>query len=248
MTDLHIRVDATEALGLMGRISDNFPRARTWALNRTAEEVNAALQREARTNLIIRGQPGQRVLNWYAPTRLPAILRARDDKPWATPVDPDNAGKLLRPLETGGFKTTERSGRVPAIPTRAIRPTPQSLIERKFYPTNLFPETRMGAKPAKLLKSGKIKRSKSYREVKPFIIEPGHGPKWGIYRRVGAGRGRLELLWAYQPVVRIPKRLNTYDTARRIVAQQWAPNMAGMFRNLVRLNKTGKASLLDLTV
>lgn len=251
MTDLHIRVDAAQAIGLMGRISDNFPRARTWALNRTAEEVNIALQREAQGRMLFRGQPGRRVLNLYAPTKIPPFLRATDQRPYVTPVFPENAGKLLRPYEEGGWKTVERTGRVPAIPTKAIRPWPGASIPLKFYPTNLWPETRMGANPARPLKSGKPRRSKSYREVKPFIIDPakqGPGPKWGIYQRVGAGRGRLRMLWAFKLATRQPDLLDTYATSKRVVAQQWPVNMVGMFRNLVRLNKTGKASLLDLTV
>lgn len=245
MTDLQIRVDATEAVGLLGRISDNFPRARTWALNRTAEEVNVQLQREADARMIFRGAAGQRMLRFYAPTRLPGYQRAQDNKPYVTAVDPRNAGKILRPFETGKLKVG-RNGQPVAIPTRAIRPTPEAIIPRKYFPTNLFPETRTGG-TLKYTKSGKVKRSKSYREVKPFVIQEGTGPRPGIYRRVGAGRGQLQMLWAFRSSTQRPHTLNTYTTSNRVVSERWAINMAGMFRNLVRLGRAN-ASLLDLTV
>lgn len=250
MNDLHVRVDANEAVGLLGRISDNFPTARTWALNRTAEEVNVELQRQAMARLIIRGKQGRQMLNWYAPTSLPRIMRATDTKPYATPVLPENGGKLLRPFEEGVAKTMDATGRIPAIPTKAIRPWPRASIPAKFFPTNLYPETRRGAKPARLLKSGKPRRSKSYKEVKPFIIDPavqGAGPRWGIYRRVGPGRGKLQMLWAFKPVVKRPDLLDTYAHANRVIGERWVPNMIGAFRLIVRQNK-GRGSLLDLTV
>lgn len=249
MTDLSIRVDATQAIGLMGRISDNFPTARTWALNRTAEDVTAALRKDAAGRFIFRGARGQRVLNWYAPRTLPAIMRARDNKPWAT-VEPEGPGKILRPFETGAPKVGLH-GQPVAIPTRAVRPTPQAEIPPKMFPFNLFPQLRQGGTVART-KSGKIKRSKSFRQVKPFMLDPasmqGLRPQaWGIYQRTGPGRMDIRRLWSFRPSVPRPKLLTTYDTSKRVVAQRWTPNIVGAFRQIVN-SPRGKASLLDLTV
>lgn len=256
MNNLEIRVNATEAVGLLGRISDNFPRARTWALNRTAEEVNAQLQRDARAAMIFRGAPGARVLRLYAPTRLPGILRARDDKPSATPVDPYSGGKILRPFETGAWKTGNRFGSTPAIPTKYARPTPQSSIPKKLFPSSLFPELGTNysiGKDATKWSRGKGRKGKSFKSVKPFILNPstmkGLGPKaWGIYIRTEAqGRGNIRMLWAFRPAVRRPKTLHTYATARRVASERWSINMVGMFRSLVRSGR-GNASFFDLGV
>jgi hypothetical protein len=249
MTDISIRVDAKEAIGLMGRISDNYATARTWALNRTAEDVTAALRREASGRFMFRGRQGQQVLNWYAPRTLPNVMRANNSKPWAT-VEPEGPGKILRPFETGTPKTGLH-GQPVAIPTRAVRPTPEASIPKKLFPFNLFPQLRHGGTVART-KSGKIKRSKSFREVKPFLLDPasmvGLRPEaWGIYRRVGPGRGDIQRLWSFRPSARRPKLLDTYNTARRVVAERWAINMAGAFDAIVR-SKSGKASLLDLLV
>jgi hypothetical protein len=249
MTDLTIRVDASEAIGLMGRISDNLPTARTWALNRTAEDVTFALRQEASAKFIFRGVQGQRVLNWYAPRTIPNVWRARDDKPYVT-IEPEGPGKILRPFETGTPKIGIH-GQPVAIPTMAVRPTPQSVIPAKMFPFNLFPQLRTGGTVART-KSGKIKRSKSFRDVKPFILDPanmkGLKPQaWGIYQRTGPGRNDIRRLWSFRPQVPRPKLLSTYDTSRRVVAERWAPNLLGAFRLIVN-SPRGKASLLDLTV
>jgi hypothetical protein len=251
MTDLTIRVDASEAIGLMGRISDNYGKAQAWALNRTAQEVNGELQREAKSRMIIRDARGWRVLNDYAPLQLFAAQKARPDKPWATAVNPQNAGKILRPFETGAFRTTNRFGAVPAIPTKATRPTPQSVIDRKNFPTALFPELGTNfsiGKDPKAWNKGKGRSGKAFKQLKPFIMRPGVNPKtWGIYQRTGPGKDDIRMLWAFRPIVHRPKLLTTYETAQRVVAQQWPGMMLSAFRALVRQGN-GQASILDLTV
>lgn len=248
MTDLHIRVDATEALGLMGRISDNFLTAQTWALNRTAEDVTAELRREASTRFIFRESRGQRVLSFYAPRTLPNVLRAKDNKPWATAVDPESSGKILRPFETGSPKIGSREKPV-TIPTKALRPTPQTVIPRSMFPSALFPQTTRYSIP---LKSGKTRRSKSWKAVRPFILDPttmrGLGPKaWGLYQRTGPKRGDIRMLWAFRLQNKRPDLLDTYATSGRVVKQRWAVNILGAFRAIAH-SPRGKASLLDLGV
>ena len=249
MTDLSIRVDAAAAIGLMGRISDNFPTARTWALNRTAEDVTFELRKEAASRFTLRGARGQRVVNWYAPRTIPGVWRARDDKPWAT-IEPEGPGKILRPFETGAPKVGLH-GQPVAIPTRAVRPTKQAEIPAKMFPFNLFPQLRQGGTVGRT-KSGKIKRSKSFKQVKPFILDPasmqGLRPQaWGIYQRTGPGRMDIRRLWSFRPTAARPKLLTTYDTSRRVVAERWTPNIVGAFNAIVH-SPRGKASLLDLTV
>lgn len=251
MTDLSIRVDAAAAIGLMGRISDNYPKARTLALNRVAQEVNGQLQREARARMTIRDARGWRMLNDYAPLQLFAAQRARDDKPWATAVNPQNAGKILRPFETGGWKTTDRFGSVPFLPTEHVRPTRQAVIPKSKFPSSLFPD-KFGNysinKDAKTWNKGKGTRGRSFQKMKPFILKPGRNPNtWGIWQRFGKGRNDLRMLWAFRPIIRKPDLLDTYGTAKRVVGEQWAPMMAGAFNSIVRGGQ-GRASLLDLTV
>jgi hypothetical protein len=246
MTDLQIRVDATQAIGLMGRISTNFPTARTWALNRTAEDVTFELRREASSRMMFRGPAGRRTLEQYAPPRILREYRATDAKPYVT-IEPYNAGKILRPFETG----TPRMGtptKPAIIPTYYARPEPGASIPKKLFPHNLWPAINEG----KTLKSGKAKRSKSWKQVRPFVLDPttmhGLGPKaWGIYVRTGQGRGDIRMLWAFRRQVARPKLLTTHDTSRRVVMARWQPNMVGAFRQIVN-SPSGKASLLDLTV
>ena len=255
MTDLQIRVDSVGALNLFASISDNFPRARTNALNKVAVEVNGHLQYDAVRKLVFRGNTARQMLNDYAPIPLFRAQMARDDRPYATPVDPQNAGKILRPFETGGFKTTNRFGAVPAIPTRMLRPGGREVIPRKLYPSALFPE--MGTNftipktPSKWNK-GKGRSGKGFKAAKPFILNPntmqGLSPKaWGIYKRVGPGRMDIKRLWSFRLVVPKPKLLDTYGIARRVTAERWPIVMAGAFRSIVQGGR-GKASLLDLTV
>lgn len=253
MTDLSIRVDATQAIGLMGRISDNFPTARTWALNRTAEDVTFQLRREAASRMMFRGPAGRRTLEQYAPPRILREYRATDAKPYVT-IEPYNAGKILRPFETGAPKVG--SPTKPAIiPTYYARPEPGAAIPRKLFPHNLLPyqfnQAFIGKEQPKL-KSGKLKRSKAWKQVRPFILDPttmhGLGPKaWGIYVRTGQGRGDIRMLWAFRRQVTRPKLLTTYDTSRRVVAERWTPNIVGAFNAIVH-SPRGKASLLDLAV
>lgn len=257
MTDLRINVDTTEVLGLMSRLSTNLPTARTWALNRTAEDVTAALRVEAQARFIFRGKQGQRVLNWYAPRTIPRGFRARDDKPYVSVV-PEGPGKILRPFETGAPKVGSRGGPVP-IPTKLVRPTPQASIPQALWPQNLWPQLRQGGTEGRT-KRGKVKRSTSWKKARPFFL----GPKganltlaptsatlprsaWGIYQRVAPGPGGIRLLWAIRDRVQRPKLLDTYGISRQVVGQRWAVNMAGAFRTLVR-SPAGRASLLDLTV
>ena len=250
-TDLHIRVDATDALGLMGRISDNFPRARTNALNKVAVEVNGALRYDAERRFIWRDARAKRVLNDYAPIPLFRGQMARDDKPYATPVAPENAGKILRPFETGTPKTTSRFGAVPAIPTKMLRASGREVIPKAMFPSALFPELGTNytiGKDASKWNKGKGRSGRAFKRVKPFIMRPGVNPKtWGIYKRFGPGRNDIAMLWAFRPSVRRPILLQTYATAQRVVAQRWAPVMAASFRAIVQSGK-GKASLLDLGV
>lgn len=257
MTDLRITVDTTEVLGLLSRISDNLPTARTWALNRTAEDVTAALRTEARARFIFRGASGERTLSWYAPRTIPREFRARDDKPYVSVV-PEGPGKILRPFETGTPKVGMRGGPVP-IPTKAVRPTPTAPIPANLWPHNLWPQLRLGGTEGRT-KKGKIRRSASWKQARPFFL----GPKganltlastsatlprsaWGIYQRVAPGPGGIRLLWAIRDSVRRPKLLNTYATAHRVASERWAINLAGAFRTIVR-SPGGRASLLDLMV
>lgn len=258
MTDLRINVDTTEVLGLMSRISDNLPTARTWALNRTAEDVTAALRAEASARFTFR-QPlsYKSVLGNYAPVKIPRVWRATDTKPYVSVV-PEGPGKILRPFETGTPKVGQRGGPV-VIPSKVVRPTMAATIPARFWPHNLWPQLRLGGTEGRT-KKGKIKRTASWKQARPFLL----GPKgadlsigstsatlprnaWGIYQRVAPGPGGIRLLWAIRDSVRRPKLLNTYATAHRVAGERWAVNLTGAFRTIVR-SPAGRASLLDLTV
>lgn len=248
MSDIQVRVDADGAISLIHDLSARFPKVTAAALNRTAESVNLALREQAMSRFNFRGVDGRRVLNWYAPPNIPKPARARSDKQWVTAVDPEHGGKILRPFETGTPKTEGVFGgvaRTPIIPTKAIRPWGNASIPAKYFPTNLFPETRQGAKPAKPLKSGKARRSRSWREVRPFVLDPrihkGLGPKaWGIYQRIGPKRGDIRMLWAYRPSVHRPKLLDTQGIASRTVAATWREHVQFAWNSFVR---RGGASL-----
>lgn len=259
MTDLRINVDTTEVLGLMSRISDNLPRARTLALNRTGEEMYRELRQEAASRFIFR--PNGKVLNWYAPPNIPRHYRATDTKPIVSFV-PERAGDLLRPFETGTPRFADRLGRPVAMPTygaAGLRTSKSAILPKELFPVNLGLQVRRDPSGTTYYALG---RNSIKRKLTPFQAGTQGRTKGGklrtfelptkaspsksvVLQRLPGGQVRA--LWIMKQSVARPKLLTTYETARRVVAAQWGPNMAGMFRAIVR-SPAGRASLLDLTV
>lgn len=237
-----IRVDTREADAYLGQWKVNVPKALAVALNRTAEEANAALRERLPKEFHIRVPS---LVRYIAPQQLPATQRAREDQLWAT-VKTDAAGHILDPFETGEPKV-QRSDAVPvAIPTKDLRFTPETLVPARWYPQNLglTPKRtptgstyyalgrnsiRKGLTPFRKTKGGAMQIKGKNRT---FVLDPKYHDnvtqqQRGVYVRIGPKREDIRMIWRYVPKVPRPRNLHFFDTINATVAARWEPNMIG---------------------
>lgn len=124
-------------------------------------------------------------------------------------VDPK--ADFLAKFETGGTKTP-RAGSDLAIP-EGVRRNKADIVTRGNRPRALL--DRLGKKAG----AGGV-----------FIVKPGQTNRGhlspGVYRRDGrGGRGGVTELFNLVHSARVDNRLHFVDTARRVIANRWEPNM-----------------------
>lgn len=246
-----ILLDATKFERFTSVYRQQAPYAISVALNRTADDVNAALRLGLRQRFTIR-QPG--LLEHVAPTQLPAPNRATKTD-LRVFLETERIGQLFNPFETGAPKFSQ-GGRPLIIPSdrtgpdggAPLRPSKTTVIPRSLYPANLGLTARrdpagkpyyalgrkaiaQGKTPVHRTAGGKI-QVKGKRRT--FALDPRYNPAIpariaGIYQRTGPGKHDIRLLWHYADRVRRPAILEFYATAERVWNARIGPNVEGAF-------------------
>lgn len=141
---IQIKVDASEALTYLQRVSQQAPFAVSLALNRVANHAQSAVRDGIKRTYTLRRE--QYVLNTVKINRED---RARKDKlDTILRIDPER--DLLAKFEEGGTKTA-RDGRNIAIPTDNIRRTKKDIVQRSQRPRALLDSK--GASKGKVFKT-----------------------------------------------------------------------------------------------
>jgi len=224
------------------------------ALNRTVEEAHADIRRGIRQRFVVR------VPSFILPPQqLPKIWRATKERPSAFfALGDDDGGSggigarreaILTKFEAGGRKTASDPSFPIAIPTRAIRPSPQVLVPRALYPKNLRLTPRLEASGATVpaLRRGKVRtlegRAVGSKKRRRELGLQGIGGTFtiatpdrsiGIFQRTGRGRGNIRLIWAFRQSIPIPARLQWVETAERIAGTRLQPNFEGALEFALR--------------
>lgn len=226
-----ITVDAKDFLSLLTRLSSFAPRAQEVAINRTVEEVLA----EART--IIRRNFTVRVPGFILPpVQLPRVWRAdaKRNRLFAVAALGDFDGRnsigarrslILSKFEAGGQRD---AGTLPiAIPTKAARPSPSSVVPRKLYPRNLIGEFNQEGTLTGLGRKARTKGKRQKAVGRFFVLGSSADRFWGVYERTGPAESDVRRLWTFRRRIPIPQRLPFTATTQRIVATRFEPNLRG---------------------
>lgn len=236
---IQIQVDPREALTYLQRIRSDAPKVMAKVLNDVANEVQKAQRLELRRTMTI--NPGR--LTFVE--RL--IKRTAEDK--ATPQ------KLAASVRIEGSENRKKgSGDVLSrhvnptthtmrgdpffIPSKELRPGAHDVAPRSMYPKALrlydmkgITGTLSGSTKGKRRKVAGLDKA-TVGELKrlglggTFIV--GKGKSWSIVQRVGFGSGRdsLRTLWFLRPQVRLTKRFQFEEVARKTVDRTWAKLIA----------------------
>lgn len=231
---------AIETFGKQGRYAASV------ALNRVAEEVNAALRSELPKRFTIRESA---LLRYVAPQQLPRHQRATRENLEATLMT-SGLSAILGPYEEG--KPHVRGRRPVIVPTTALRPGKHVRIPRSLYPTNLGLQPRRDAGGSHYYALGRgaiAKKRTPFKQGKrgwsiqgklgTFELNQQYHPgissrQAGVYQRIG---GVIRKLWHYRDQVSRPKALQFQATAERIMATRFGPNFDGALQAALRTAK-----------
>lgn len=222
------------------------------ALNRTADEINAALRERVRRQFIIR-RPA--LLTLVAPRELPRHQRATRENLTAI-VRTEGFGRIFNPFEEGEPKVGTPTRPV-AIPTEFLRPNRRQEIPKRWFPENLGLVSKLEAGGTQRyfalgkdsLKKGKTPVSVTSRGAvqikgkhRTFVLDPrlhrGVSPQGhGVYVRIGPAREDVRMIWAYRPQVSRPSILGYHSTARAVYRERMAANYQGAFAFALRTAK-----------
>lgn len=230
------------------------PYAASISINRTLEEGLSKTREEMQRSFIVR-VPGF-VL---PPVQLPRVARATKKNLTAQAalgygdISQDSIGdrreRIFRKFQTGGMKVAEDPSFPIAIPTKALRPSPTTLIPRAMYPTNLRLAPRREASGATLpaLRRGKVrtlggeaigKRARKEQGLMgiggTFVLYGPDGRPIGIFQRTGSGVRDVRMIWAYARSIRIPARLPFFSIMERIIQDRLVVNFDGAMAMAIR--------------
>lgn len=149
-----------------------------------------------------------------------------------------NSGLLVK-FEDGGEKTSFDPDRPIAIPTSALRGSFAELPPRNMYPKNLRLVSRRGVDRTLPANVHRTKRGVEQIQGKrrTFVLNPlvHHGANvWGVYQRFGPRRSDIRLLWRYRTRIKIPRRLQWWDTAARVVPASFHRNFGKRLAEALR--------------
>lgn len=235
---LTIRIDDAQIRAWVTEAKDQLPFAAMVGMNRTGEEGLAAARQRVLTAFTVR-RP-QFIL---PPLRLPREWQATKKNPTVRIAIGDGGSKklgerrraILEKFEAGGIKTGRPDLPI-AIPTTALRPTPETDIPQKLYPKYLVGQfggqgqfLGLGNK-ARIRKGRRAGRGK---QVGRYFVLGGPGDRnWGLYERTAANH--IQMLWAFRTQVRIPARLEWVTSASSVIDKRLKPNMEGAIELALR--------------
>ncbi len=211
--------------------------AASLALNRTGEEINAALRADVPKRFTIR-EP--MLLRHLAPRDLPRHQRATRDNLVAV-VQTAELSKILGPYETGEPHVRSRQRPV-IVPTTSLRPAKRVRISRTLYPANLGLQPKRDPSGKLYFALGRGSLAKSLTPYKQgtrgwsiqgklgtFALDPTYHPgitagQAGVYQRLG---GRVRKLWHYVDQVKRPASLEFHATSARLMDTRFGANFDG---------------------
>lgn len=219
-----ISVDATPALNYLASTVRQLPFATANALNQTAKDVQAAIQKSIAAKFTLR-QP-----RWLLQGVKIEQFVKKSSAQFAITVKLDASRQLLAKFEEGGEKTAGDPNRPIAIPSGNVRPNFQLLPPRGLYPAAL------GLTPYRQIAGGfklhgarhvtahgvvqlKGKQRTFVLTKQMFGVRTG-----GVYQRIGPGKDDVRLLWTYVSREPIPARPFFYDAGRKAIAENWPKN------------------------
>jgi hypothetical protein len=124
---------------------------------------------------------------------------------------------------------------MPAVPAKALRLTPGTVIDREWYPGNLGLQPMRDPSGKGYYATGKGSKARGLGGPKPMQGKLGTyqvGPY--IFRRWGTAPDATELIWTLKPSVRRPASLHYRDAVQATVSTRWAVNMQGAWEFAVR--------------
>lgn len=249
-----MRIDPTQVQGLNEAVkalenvaANQVPFAMMVTLNRTIEEVNAAVREHMAKSFTVR------VPSFVLPpVQLPASMRATKKNLRAEAgLGYDDGGKnnigrrreqIFRKFESGGVKQAKDPNFPIAIPTAALRSNFSQLVPSAMYPQNLrlSPKVIGAGEIIPGLKRGKVrtlggatigKRARKQQGLEgiggTFTILGVDGKPIGIFQRTGKGKADVRMIWAFEQTIRIPDLLDFFPIAERIVAERLLVNWEG---------------------
>lgn len=238
-----VEIDTSQVDAMLGVLREEAPFAIATALNRTAEDGLYAVRQALPHSFTLR-QPG--LAEAIAPRFLPAGVRARKDR-LTVELEPTDrgsflSGKIVDPFERGIPKTSDRLGRIPAVPTNQLRITKGTVIPRALYPVNLGLQPRLDPSSRTtyyaLGKNAIKHRLTPFRSDKvkvgkrgTFEIALGNGRSIVLQRQ---GSGKAVVLWYLQPVVRRPPVLHYNETMIREINTAWPRNIENAVAYAIR--------------
>jgi hypothetical protein len=238
LSSTRIRLDDEQLKAYLREAGDQWPFAAAIALNRTGEDAIAAFRNLMPHSFTIRRPdfilpPRQLPREWQATKRdLSVIIAIGDGGPKKMG---DRRRAILEPFERGGM----RRGKVTyplAIPTTALRPTPNVVPPAGLYPKALLGTFNSDGQFQGLSrKAAARKRRKGGSTGRYFILGQPGDRFWGVYQRTG--RRDILQLWAFRLQVRLPARLGWNRTVQQAINERFHPNMAGAIDLAFRTKK-----------
>lgn len=235
-TEIGVEVDLAPLRAWLATVQQEFPKANAYVLNLGAELALKRAREAIGARFTIR-------VPWsLPPARLPREWKARSENPvvlislgygGAKSSGGDRRRAMLGKFERGGEKVAKSDDEPIAIPTKAIRPTATSRVQRAMYPkalrlagrldpaANTLPRQTIGLK-----RGGAVGRGKRG----TFELDPAYMPglsdrAWGIYQRFGPGRNDVSMIWAYRRRIAIPKRLAFHSEVAELLSTWLLPRL-----------------------
>jgi hypothetical protein len=250
---IDVEIDASGLVKAAGEYQQHLPYAIAIGLNRTAEEVLAGARQQIQRSMIVRVPTFT-----LPPVQLPAVWRAtRERLESRFALGDDDGGKagigsrriaILSKFEAAGTKAASDPDFPIAIPTRAIRPTPQALVPRSLYPTSLRLAPRKDVNGATLLakRKGKVRglagemvgSRKKRGEMGlvgiggTFEIRDRDGRPIGVFQRFGRGHRQIRMIWAYRQRIHLPDLLDIRELIDLITRTRLEVNIVGAINKL----------------
>lgn len=211
MTEIiDIHVDVTSAVAFFNDLQQRqLPFALSLALNRTAEDGQAAVRRHLTEAFTLRRKA-------FIERTIKIETRDRASKTKLfVDVGVDPTRDFLAKFELGGLKTP-RSGKSLAVP-----------IDVKRNKADVV------AKPYRLKALGLHKVTTHKGKVRIIGEQRTFIAGGAVLQRVGR-KGQVRVLYALKPSVPIKPTLQFVDTMTRTVTQRWQPNFEGSFAFAVK--------------